>query len=105
MLNEQIRQGSHFLLYVDADALPSGAIKAATAQNNVKDGMTWKEIATLLGVATSSTDTYRNKVRHKLGLSSKKVNLQSALHSLARSPSVRKRSRRTQRGTEKRYAG
>ena len=48
----------------------------------VKDGRSTKEIADTLGVASSSIHTYRNKIRHKLGLSSKKVNLQSYLQSL-----------------------
>lgn len=48
----------------------------------IRAGRSTKEIADILGVATSSIHTYRNKIRHKLGLNSKKVNLQSALQSL-----------------------
>ena len=48
----------------------------------IKDGKTTKEIAVIIGVATSSIDSYRNKIRTKLGLTSKKANLQSYLQSL-----------------------
>ncbi|MCX5810213.1 MAG: PAS domain S-box protein [Proteobacteria bacterium] len=48
----------------------------------IKDGKTTKEIAKIVGVATSSIDSYRNNIRSKLGLNNKKVNLQSCLQSL-----------------------
>ena len=47
----------------------------------VKDGKTTKEIAEVLGVATSSINAHRNNIRKKLGLS-RKANLQSKLQSL-----------------------
>jgi len=47
----------------------------------VKDGKTTKEIAKVLGVATSSIDAHRNSIRKKLGLS-REANLQSKLQSL-----------------------
>jgi len=47
----------------------------------IKDGRTTKEIAEILGVATSSIDTHRNGIRKKLGLN-RNVNLQSKLQSL-----------------------
>jgi PAS domain S-box-containing protein len=48
----------------------------------IKDGKTTKEIADTIGVAPSAVDTYRNKIRHKLDLNNKKINLQSYLQSL-----------------------
>jgi len=48
----------------------------------IKDGKTTKEIVKIIGVATSSIDSYRNNIRSKLGLKNKKVNLQMYLQSL-----------------------
>jgi PAS domain S-box-containing protein len=48
----------------------------------IKDGKSTKEIAEIVGVAPSAVDTYRNKIRRKLNLSNKKINLQSYLQSL-----------------------
>jgi DNA-binding CsgD family transcriptional regulator len=47
----------------------------------IKDGKKTKEIAEIIGVASSSIDTHRNNIRSKLNLSNKKVNLQSYLQS------------------------
>jgi len=47
--------------------------------NFVKNEKTTKEIANLLGVATSTVDTYRNNIRRKLGIKSKKINLKTYL--------------------------
>jgi DNA-binding CsgD family transcriptional regulator len=47
----------------------------------IKDGKKTKEIAEIIGVASSSIDTHRNNIRTKLNLSNKKVNLQSYLQS------------------------
>ena len=48
----------------------------------IKDGKTTKEIAQIIGMASSAIDTYRNKIRHKLNLNNKKINLQSYLQSI-----------------------
>ncbi|HET6489133.1 MAG TPA: PAS domain S-box protein [Syntrophales bacterium] len=48
----------------------------------IKDGKTTKDIADVMGIATSSIDTHRKSIRKKLGLSNAKVNLQSHLRSL-----------------------
>ncbi len=48
----------------------------------IKDGKTTKEIAEIMGSATSSVDTHRKSIRKKLGLSNAKVNLQSHLRSM-----------------------
>lgn len=56
--------------------------KEAQVASLVKIGKTTKEIAEVMGVATGSIDTHRNKIRKKLALSNKKENLQSRLQSL-----------------------
>jgi PAS domain S-box-containing protein len=48
----------------------------------IKDGKTTKEIAEIMGIATSSIDTHRKSIRKKLGLSNTQVNLQSHLRTL-----------------------
>ena len=48
----------------------------------IKDGKTTKEIASVIGIASSAVDTYRNKIRRKLNLNNKKINLQSHLQSI-----------------------
>ena len=45
----------------------------------IKDGKTTKEIAEIMGVATSAIDSHRNNIRTKLGLINKDVNLRSFL--------------------------
>jgi len=50
--------------------------------NFVKNGKTTKEIANLLRVAASTVDTYRNKIRKKLDIKNKKVNLKTYLSDL-----------------------
>jgi PAS domain S-box-containing protein len=45
----------------------------------IKQGMTSKNIATLLGVAVGTVDTHRNNIRKKLGLKKGKTNLRSCL--------------------------
>jgi PAS domain S-box-containing protein len=48
----------------------------------IKDGRSTKEIAEIMGVACSSIDTHRKSIRKKMGLSNKKVNLESHLRSM-----------------------
>jgi PAS domain S-box-containing protein len=48
----------------------------------VRNGRTTKEIAEILNVATGSIDIHRNNIRKKLGLNSRKANLQSHLETL-----------------------
>jgi DNA-binding CsgD family transcriptional regulator len=45
----------------------------------IREGRTTKEIAQILGVATSAVDSHRNNMRIKLGLNKKKINLRSYL--------------------------
>jgi DNA-binding CsgD family transcriptional regulator len=48
----------------------------------IKEGMTSKEIAEILGVAEQTVLSHRNNLRAKLGLRNEKVNLRSLLMSL-----------------------
>ncbi|MBM4312917.1 MAG: PAS domain S-box protein [Deltaproteobacteria bacterium] len=48
----------------------------------VRNGRKTKEIAEALGIATGSIDIHRNNIRKKLGLNSRKANLQSVLETL-----------------------
>jgi DNA-binding CsgD family transcriptional regulator len=48
----------------------------------IKAGKSTKEIASIMGIASSSIDTHRNNIRKKLGISLKKENLRSLLLSL-----------------------
>ncbi len=52
------------------------------AANLIRDGKTTKEIAEVLGIAPEAVNSYRNSIRVKLGLTGKKINLQSYLQSL-----------------------
>jgi DNA-binding CsgD family transcriptional regulator len=45
--------------------------------NLVRQGKTTKKIAELLNLATSTIDTHRNKIRKKLGIKNKKINLKT----------------------------
>ena len=47
--------------------------------NLVKQGKTTKEIAEFMNLATSTIDTHRNKIRKKLGIKNKKINLRTYL--------------------------
>ncbi len=49
----------------------------------IKEGKSTKEIATIIGVATSTIDSCRNNIRGKLDLNKKRINLQSYLQSIA----------------------
>jgi PAS domain S-box-containing protein len=48
----------------------------------IRNGKTTKEIAEIMGVATSAIDSHRNNIRNKIGLNNKKANLRSYLLSL-----------------------
>ena len=56
--------------------------KEIEVASHIKDGRTTKEIAELMGVASSAIDSHRNNIRKKLGLNNKKVNLRSHLFSM-----------------------
>lgn len=47
--------------------------------NFIKNGKITKEIAMLMGVATSTIDTYRDNIRTKLGIKNRKINLRTYL--------------------------
>ena len=47
----------------------------------IKEGKSTKEIAKIMGTATSSIDTHRNNIRKKLGINKENVNLRSYLQS------------------------
>ena len=49
--------------------------------NLVKQGKTTKEIAEFMNLATSTIDTHRNKIRKKLFIKNKKINLRTHLFS------------------------
>lgn len=51
--------------------------------NLVKEGRTTKEIADFLNVSTGAIDFHRNRIRKKLGLNCKKINLRSFLMTLS----------------------
>ena len=53
-----------------------------TVANLIRQGNTTKEIADLMGVATSTVDFHRLNIRRKLNLTNKGANLQSYLRSL-----------------------
>jgi PAS domain S-box-containing protein len=48
----------------------------------IKEGRSTKEIASFLNLSENTIETYRNRIRNKLGLKQKKVNLRSYLKSL-----------------------
>jgi DNA-binding CsgD family transcriptional regulator len=56
--------------------------KELQVANLVKEGRTSKEIAELLDVAPGTVSLYRNRIRKKLTVNGKKVNLQTYLASL-----------------------
>lgn len=47
----------------------------------IRQGRSTKEIADLMGVETSTVDYHRLQIRHRLGLTNKRVNLQTYLNS------------------------
>ena len=50
--------------------------------NFIRQGKTTKQIADLIGTATSTIDFHRRNIRRKLGLANKEINLQAYLQSL-----------------------
>ena len=52
----------------------------------IRDGMTSKDIATVIGCSPSTVNNHRNSIRKKLGLSGKSGNLQAYLNSMPGSP-------------------
>ncbi|MDO8723489.1 MAG: helix-turn-helix transcriptional regulator [Syntrophales bacterium] len=51
--------------------------------NLVKEGKTSKEISSLMNISSEAVDIHRNRIRKKLGLSNRKVNLQGYLMSFS----------------------
>ena len=51
--------------------------------NLVKEGRTTKEMAEFLNVSTGAIDFHRNRIRKKLGMNCKKINLRSFLMTLS----------------------
>jgi len=51
--------------------------------NLVRQGKTTKEIAEFMNLATSTIDTHRDKIRNKLGIKNKKINLKTHLLSIS----------------------
>jgi PAS domain S-box-containing protein len=49
----------------------------------IREGKTTKEIASLMGVATKTIDTHRNRIRKKLGINKIKANLYTCLQSIS----------------------
>jgi PAS domain S-box-containing protein len=49
---------------------------------HIKEGLSTKEIAILLNLGEKTIETYRNRIRKKLGLKTKKINLRTYLKSL-----------------------
>ena len=77
-LNEVISPLSRRLI-IDASHLTPGETQVA---NFIRQGKTTKQIADLMGTATSTIDFHRRNIRRKLGLANKKTNLQSYLQAL-----------------------
>jgi len=50
--------------------------------NQIKQGRTTKEIASVLNLALSTIECYRKRIRKKLGVSNKKINLRTYLNTL-----------------------
>jgi len=66
------------LTFLYADLTPA-EIKVADL---IKEGKTAKEIAAILGVAETSINTHKQRIRNKLGITHKKTNLKAYLASL-----------------------
>ncbi len=64
---------------IESSHLTPGETQVA---NLIRQGKTTKEIADLMRVATSTIDFHRLNIRHKFGLTNKRINLQSHLKSL-----------------------
>ena len=66
-------------LIIDGSHLTPGETQVA---NFIRQGKTTKQIADLIGTATSTIDFHRRNIRRKLGLANKEINLQAYLQSL-----------------------
>jgi DNA-binding CsgD family transcriptional regulator len=51
--------------------------------NLIRQGRTTKEIAETMNVATSTIDFHRNRIRKKIGIKNKRINLSTYLSSLS----------------------
>jgi DNA-binding CsgD family transcriptional regulator len=51
--------------------------------NLIRQGKSTKDIAEFMGISWSAINLYRNHIRHKLGIITKKINLRSHLMSLS----------------------
>ena len=51
--------------------------------NLIKQGKSTKDIAEFIGISRSAINIYRNQIRHKLGIITKKINLRTHLMSLS----------------------
>ncbi|NTW92531.1 MAG: helix-turn-helix transcriptional regulator [Methanoregulaceae archaeon] len=49
----------------------------------IRQGISTKDIAKFLGISRSAINLYRNSIRHKLGIITKKINLRSHLMALS----------------------
>ena len=64
---------------IDSSHLTPGETQVA---HFIRQGKSTKQIADLMGVATSTIDFHRRNIRRKLALTNKQINLQSHLRSL-----------------------
>lgn len=84
IIRENLRQiTSSFSMNINTTAtgLTSREIQIA---GFIKQGKSNKQIAELSGLSLRTVETYRNRIRHKLGIRNKKINLQTYLASLSR---------------------
>jgi PAS domain S-box-containing protein len=65
-----------------ASRYPSLSTKELRVADLIRDGKTTKEIAGLFHITPAAVDFHRNSIRRKLGITGRKVNLQSYLLSL-----------------------
>lgn len=88
-LAEEIRQGLQELTDPFRHRLSAACQNLTPAELRVADlireGLSTKEIASRLGVGTSTVDTHRHGIRRKLGLETRRANLRACLLSLGTS--------------------